>query len=317
VNRRVRDKTSSHESRVTSHAPPGRLEGRIVASYGRRYLVELEDSSTLECVTRGKRGALACGDRVRVVRSARGQGVIESLLPRETLLYRSYRARQKLIAANVTQVVIVVAPVPTFHEDLVDRCLVAAEAGGIAALLALNKTDLPQAAAAARALTPYRDLGYRMVAFSAKSDPGPLLPHLKRRTSVLVGQSGMGKSTIINALVPEAAVRVAEISAALDSGRQTTTHARLFHLDADTDIIDSPGMQEFGLDHLDIAELAEAFVEFRPRLGSCRFNDCRHLAEPGCAMAAACADGKILKRRLASYRALAEEAVRRSRKRWK
>jgi ribosome biogenesis GTPase len=283
------------------------LHGRIVASYGRRYLVELEDASTLDCVTRGKRGALACGDRVRVARSARGQGVIESVLPRETLLYRSYRARQKLIAANVTQVAIVVAPVPTFSPDLIDRCLAAAEHGGMGALIALNKTDLPQAAAALEALEPFRTLGYRVVAFSAKRDPAPLLPHLRGQVSLLVGQSGMGKSTIINALVPDAAVRVAEISAALDAGKHTTTHARLYHLDRASDVIDSPGMQEFGLHHLDIVELADAFVEFRPRLGSCRFNDCRHLAEPGCAVAAAREKGQIEARRLASYRRLVHD----------
>ena len=174
---------------------------------------------------------MACGDRVTVARTAGGQGVIEAVAPRATLLYRSDRARQKLVAANVTQIVIVVAPVPAFDEDLVNRCLAAAEHGGMAALIALNKVDLPQAPAALRSLELYRGLGYRLVALSAKRDMGPLVSHLKGQTSVLVGQSGMGKSTIINGLLPAAAVRVAEISAALDSGRHTTTHTRLYHLD--------------------------------------------------------------------------------------
>lgn len=286
------------------------LDGQIVASYGRRYLVELADSSTLDCVTRGKRGSLACGDWVTVARSAPGQGVIEAVGPRATLLYRSDRARHKLIAANATQIVVVVAPVPSFYEDLVNRCLAAAEHGGMVSLIALNKTDLPQTAAALEALELYRRLGYRVVGLSAKLDLTPLAPHLKGHTSVLVGQSGMGKSTIVNGLVPEAAVRVAELSAALDSGRHTTTRARLYHLDRASHIIDSPGMQEFGLHHLDVPELAHAFVEFRPWLGQCRFRDCRHLAEPGCAIAAACADGIISKRRLESYRALVSGRVR-------
>jgi ribosome biogenesis GTPase len=226
---------------------------------------------------------------------------------RTTLLYRSDRARQKLVAANVTQVVIVVAPVPTFSEDLVNRCVAAAEHGGMAALIALNKVDLPEAPAALDALEPYRRLGYRLVALSAKRDLDPLVPHLKGKTSVLVGQSGMGKSTIINGLLPAAAVRVAEISAALDSGRHTTTYTRLYHLDAASHVIDSPGMQAFGLHHLDASALEHAFVEFRPWLGQCRFRDCRHVTEPGCAIAAACKRGEISERRLASYRGLVRD----------
>ncbi len=294
--------------------PPGKkkaslalLDGQIVASFGRRYLVELQDGTTLDCVTRGRRGALACGDRVGVARSGPGQGVIEKLGARDTLLYRSDRVRQKLIAANVTQIVVVVAPVPTFHEDLINRCLAAAEHGGMSSLIVLNKMDLPQAKRALKSLALYEQLGYRIVALSAKRDVSQLLVFLRGETSVLVGQSGMGKSTIVNALAPEAAVRIAEISAALDSGRHTTTHARLYHLGHDTHIIDSPGLQGFGLHHLDMGELADAFVEFRPWLGRCRFRDCRHMSEPGCALTAACVAGKISERRLESYRQLLRE----------
>ncbi len=286
---------------------PALLDGQIVASFGRRYLVELQDGTTLDCVTRGRRGALACGDRVGVARSGPGQGVIEKLGARDTLLYRSDRVRQKLIAANVTQIVVVVAPVPTFHEDLINRCLAAAEHGGMSSFIVLNKMDLPQAKRALKSLALYEQLGYRIVALSAKRDVSQLLVFLRGETSVLVGQSGMGKSTIVNALAPEAAVRIAEISAALDSGRHTTTHARLYHLGHDTHIIDSPGLQGFGLHHLDMGELADAFVEFRPWLGRCRFRDCRHMSEPGCALTAACVAGKISERRLESYRQLLRE----------
>ena len=292
---------------VKKKQPTDPLEGQIVASYGRRYLVELPDATVLDCVTRGKRGELACGDRVSVGRSGPGQGVIEKTAPRTTLLYRSDAYRQKLIAANVTQIIIVVAAVPSFSEDLVNRCLIAAEFGGMKALIALNKSDLPESAAALSSLESYHALRYRVVALSARRDVQPLRTCLDNEVSVLVGQSGMGKSTIINHLVPGAAARVAEVSAALESGQHTTTYSRLYHLGAASHIIDVPGMQEFGLHHLSCDDAAHAFVEFRPWLGRCRFRDCRHLVEPDCAIAAACGDGKISDRRLASYRRLAKE----------
>lgn len=286
------------------------LEGLIVASYGRRYLVELPGSAVLDCVTRGKRRDFACGDRASVTLTGRDQGVIESVAPRTTLLYRSDAHRQKLIAANVTQIIVVAAAVPSFSEDLVNRCLAAAEHGGMAALIVLNKADLPESAQALESLELHRQLGYRVLSLSARRDVLPLAPLLEGEVSVLVGQSGMGKSTIINRLLPQAAARTDELSGALDSGRHTTTHARLYHLDATSQIIDSPGMQEFGLHHLAIDEAAHAFVEFRPWLGRCRFRDCRHVAEPGCAITAACDRGEISERRLASYRGLAEALAR-------
>lgn len=297
---------SDHQQRSTA-----RLAGRIVASFGRRYLAELADGTVLDCVTRGKKSALACGDHVSINPTSLGEGVIEETAPRTTLLYRSDANREKLIAANTTQILVVVAAAPGFHEDLINRCLAAAEHGGMAALIVLNKCDLAETAAALSALEPYRRIGYGVLELSAKRDISPLIPCLANHTSVLVGQSGMGKSTIINRLLPAAGARTAELSAALGSGRHTTTHARLYHLDAGSHIIDSPGLQEFGLHHLTLDDTARAFREFRPWLGQCRFRDCRHLAEPGCAIAAACEAGDIAAQRLATYRKLATEASRR------
>jgi ribosome biogenesis GTPase len=295
--------------KATAHNSPATLleGGRVIASFGRRYLIELPDATILDCVTRGKRSDLACGDIVTVRASSRGAGVIEATVPRTTLLYRSDAYRQKLIAANVTQVIVVAAATPEVHEDLVNRCLAAAEHGGMRALIVFNKCDLPQSAAARTGMTLYTQLGYRVLALSAKESIAPLVLHLEHHTSVLVGQSGVGKSTIINRLVPAAEARVAEVSVALGAGRHTTTHARLYHLSSDSHIIDSPGMQEFGLHHLAADELAHSFVEFRPLLGTCRFRNCRHLQEPGCAITAACDDGRISSRRVASYRKLAVE----------
>jgi ribosome biogenesis GTPase len=207
----------------------------------------------------------------------------------------------------VTQIVIVLAAVPSFYEDLLNRCLIAAEAAGIRVLILLNKSDLPETAAALQQLQLYQSLGYAVQPLSAKQDATPLRHWLQGQTSVLVGQSGMGKSTLVNALLPDAAVRTQEISAVLDSGKHTTTAARLYHLDADSHLIDSPGLQEFGLNHLSIEEMERAFIEFRPYLGKCRFNNCRHVREPDCAVLNAVQDGKISEIRLQSYQKLLSE----------
>ena len=281
------------------------LQGLIVASFGRRYRVEVAGVGEFDCVTRGRRADLACGDRVRIAPSGPAQAVIEAADARSSLLYRSDAHREKLIAANVTQVVIVAAAVPPPHEALVNRCLVAAEHGGIAVAIVLNKADLPEHAAALDTLELYRRLGYPVLTLNAKRDIEPLRPRLQGHVSVLVGQSGAGKSTIINALVPLASARTGEISRV--SGRHTTTHAHLYHIDRDSSIIDSPGMEVFGLHHVSLDALPEAFVEFRPYLGHCRFRDCRHLGEPGCAVEAAVKEARISERRLGAYRVLARE----------
>ena len=286
----------------------GKLAGIVVAAYGRHYEAEMDNGDILSAVTRGKKGGVACGDKVIVEMTAPGQAVIVSIEPRKSLLYRSDAFREKIIAANVTQIVIVVAPVPTFYDELVSRCLAAAEASGIKALIVLNKADLePETHNAQEQLSVYRRLGYAFVLLSAKQDVTALRPYLKGETSVLVGQSGMGKSTIINGLLPEAQARTREISEFLDSGKHTTTHARLYHLDDASAIIDSPGLQEFGLMHFDEGQLMEAFVEFRPFLGHCKFSNCKHVHEPGCAVLQAAEEGKIEPRRLAVYQRLIHE----------
>ncbi len=278
--------------------------GVIIAAFGKRYDVELADGRLISCVTRGKKTDLACGDRVEIKLTSGNEGVVEKMLPRNSLLYRSNEYRKKYLAANVTQVVIVLAAVPSFYEDLLNRCLIAAEAAGIRALILLNKSDLPETPAARAKLEQYEALGYKVQQLSALANADQLRPLLHGHTSVLVGQSGMGKSTLVNTLLPGLNIRTREVSAVLDSGKHTTTSARLYHLDANSHLIDSPGLQEFGLNHLSTDQLELAFPEFRPLLGKCRFNNCRHLVEPDCALLNAVASGKISEIRMQAYHKL-------------
>jgi ribosome biogenesis GTPase len=282
-------------------------QGLVIASYGKRYGVELDDGSQVSCVTRGKKNDLACGDRVDVKMTDTHEGVVEKLHPRSSLLFRSNAYKTKTLASNVTQVVIVLATTPSFYEALLNRCLIAAEAANIKALIVLNKSDLADNSEAMKLLSVYQNLGYQVQPLSAKNDITPLKQWLSNQISVLVGQSGMGKSTIVNALLPESAVRTQEVSSVLDSGKHTTTAAHLYHLDAHSDLIDSPGLQEFGLNHLNIEELEHAFIEFRPYLGKCRFNNCKHLHEPDCAVISAVETGKVSPVRLAFYQAMTQE----------
>lgn len=285
------------------------LQGLVVAAYGKRYQIELSDKTRISCVTRGKKTDLACGDIVNIKLTDKYEGVVESSEPRKSLLYRSNAFKSKILASNVTQIVIVLATQPSFYEALLNRCLTAAEAANIKPLIVLNKCDLAEANDAKNKLKVYEKLGYQIIYLSAKEDVTPLLPYLKQQQSVLVGQSGMGKSTIINALLPNENVRTQEISNTLDSGKHTTTATHLYYIDEVSTLIDSPGLQEFGLNHLTHEDLELSFIEFKPYLGHCRFNDCKHQVEPDCAVNKAIDEGKINPVRMAFYRELSRELL--------
>ena len=287
------------------------FEARVVAGFGRHFLVEDHAARLFEAQRRGKRGDVVVGDRVRCLRAAAGQAAIESILPRRTLLMRADGARSKALATNVDRMAVVFAPRPAFSERFVWRALLAADAAGVRPLVVLNKTDLDDDGAGARALARLARLGYATIAVSAKTAPGDAKATLRAAlgavSNLLVGQSGMGKSTMINLLVPQANARTQEYSARLNLGRQTTTASRLFPLDGGGDIIDTPGFQAFGLAHLDPQQLSAAMPEFASLLGHCRFNDCRHLTEPDCAIRASVETGAIDAARHAFYAELVAE----------
>ncbi|MBB5443294.1 MULTISPECIES: ribosome small subunit-dependent GTPase A [unclassified Paraburkholderia] len=324
---RAPKKVSRGASAIASGMYGVRTGGLVVAAHGRHYLVAPEDGGALlQCFPRGKRSEVAVGDRVIYEPTSADQGVIVEIGERRNLLYRSDQYKSKLFAANLDQLLIVLATEPHFSEDLLGRALVAAEANELKPLIVLNKIDVTDALDGARKrLEPYRALGYPVLEASIRMQPeaarATLTEHLHGHATLLLGQSGMGKSTLVNLLIPDAEVATREISTALNSGRHTTTFTRLYPLPqsegttgvngvngAAGALIDSPGFQEFGLHHLSEGRLERAFPEFRPLLPNCRFYNCHHLHEPGCAILEAVADGRIRRERHALYAQLVHEA---------
>lgn len=290
-------------------SPP---EGRIIAAHGRHYRVELPDGSTRQCFPRGKKTGAAVGDYVRITPQGQHEGAIDAVLPRRNLLYRSDEMRSKQFAANVDQLLIVVAVEPTFSDDLTGRALAGAWSADIVPLIVLNKTDLADGLADARErLAPLQALDVPIVELSAKEPQAvreQLAPRLAGKTSLLLGQSGMGKSTLLNALVPDALAATQEYSTALDMGRHTTTSTRLYHLpQPGGDLIDSPGFQAFGLSHLSREDIVRGFPEFLQHIEHCRFYNCSHRHEPGCGVVAAVQSGLVTPQRYALYERILEE----------
>lgn len=302
--RRIR--TARERQVALSDETPGDAQpGLVIARYGKRALIEGEDGERRQCVMRANLDSLVAGDRVVWMPSEDG-GVIDARAERSSVLRRpDPRGKLRPVAANIDLMLIVIAPKPLAHANLIDRYLVAAESEGIDAALVLNKQDLLEADDPCSDLAnTYEALGYPVVRTDRTSDPQALAlqPLIRGRTLVLVGQSGVGKSSLINRLLPEEDIRVGALSEGIDKGRHTTTAAALYHLPCGGHLIDSPGIREFHLHHLPPEDIAPGFREFRPFLGHCRFRDCSHDHEKDCAILNAVAEGAISEERLASYR---------------
>lgn len=294
--------------------PAKAMDGLIIRHHGQTFTVEDEDGAHHRCSARRKVGALVCGDRVRWQPGEGGDGVILALRPRRSLLARpDSRGQRKPIAANLDQVVIVSAPqaeTGRIDTGLIDRYLVAAELCGLRAAIVINKTDLftPETRTEAERQTAvYRGIGYELLFISAKRGLGltELTALLREGTGALVGPSGAGKSSLAQALLPDEDIRIGAVAAG-GGGRHTTTWAMLYRLRHGGRLIDSPGVRDFRLWQATAAEIARGFAEFRSRAPACRFGDCLHLAEPGCAVRQAVEDGEIAAARYRSYRGLIE-----------
>ncbi len=309
-------RAARRESRTIEELEGGDLgpeqTGLVIAHFGVQVEVEAQEGDqrgqVFRCHLRANLPALVTGDRVVWRPGNQGIGVIVAQLPRQSELCRpDTRGLLKPVAANVDLIVIVFAPLPEPHANLIDRYLIAAEHAGITPLLLLNKADLIDAQnekALNALLSVYRTLGYPLMEVSAHDGAGmeALQTRLDGHVSVFVGQSGVGKSSLVNSLLPGVDTRVGPLSELTGKGTHTTTTARLFHFPRGGELIDSPGIREFGLGHVSRSDVEAGFIEFQDLLGHCRFRDCKHDREPGCALLKALEDGQIQQQRMASYR---------------
>lgn len=283
------------------------LEGTVVARHGQNLVVTDPQGSYVHCLSRQNIGQVVCGDQVVWQPTQDGQGVVTAILHRQSALIRpNFSGEARALAANISQIVIVLAPEPAPSPYLVDQYLVAAERIGVTTLIALNKRDLmddSQMAAFNDDFGHYPEIGYPLVSISAKFEHGldPLIERLVDQTSILVGQSGVGKSSLVKALLPDIEIQIGRLSAASGQGRHTTSATTLYQLPSGGRLIDSPGVRSFRLGALSEEELASGFIEFRRYLGHCRFSNCSHQHEPGCALQAAVQAGEIHPQRLANY----------------
>lgn len=310
------DRANKKEDEIHHELEGGDLgpeqNGQVISHFGTQVLVEGIDGLQKRCYMRANLGGLVTGDKVAWRLGNNEQGVVVAKHDRQCELQRpNMYGELKSVAANIDYMIIVVAPEPHAHRNLIDRYLVAAEISQIEPILCLNKVDLlndENQEHFTTLIADYEKIGYRFIQASAINEGGldELKSFLKDRISVFVGQSGVGKSKIISTLLPDEDIRVGGLREQSKTGRHTTTTATLFHFPSGGDLIDSPGIREFGLWHMEEHEILEGFKEFQDFIGFCKFRDCKHQAEPGCAMKKALEDGHISEGRFNSYQQIVD-----------
>ena len=283
--------------------------GLVIAAFGTALVVEGQDGALWHCKLRRAVGRALCGDQVLWQPQGDGQGVVLTVLARRSELARSEGTRRKLMAANVDRLIVVFSAQIAFNALNLDRILVGANIQGIEPVIVINKVDLlndAQLMQLQTQLAVYQALGYSVLFTSVKRHTGldELTRRLNGHTSILLGVSGVGKSSLVQCLLPQREIRIGAVSETSGRGRHTTSAATLYHLPSGGDLIDAPGLSDFGPDHVTAERISEAFPEIRPLLGTCKFRDCAHRNEPGCALLAALEKEEISADRLASMHAL-------------
>lgn len=289
--------------------------GLLVANYGNTFIVESQEGMLIPCHMRQKLGTLVTGDDVEWEMIDDEKGVVTALYPRRALINRYDKQGEKPFVANLDQLLILLAPSPKPHPTTLDRYLVLAEHCDIQPLIGINKIDLltQDEAQNFSHLSFYRDLGYPVFYFSAKTRAGlsELINTFPNKRTLMVGQSGVGKSSLLQSLVPDLSIRIQELSVKTRQGQQTTTTTTLYHLPENGELIDSPGIHQFNLTHLSLDVLLKGFREFVPYLHQCKFRDCEHQHEPGCALQKALQEGLIQKYRWDNFQKIKDEIITR------
>ena len=320
-------KRSAREGVPEADAFGEEQHGLVVTHYGQQVIVNNARGEGFRCHFRATLEQLVVGDQVlfqppKDEGTTLSTGVVTAIVPRQTVLRRPDQyGNLKPVAANVDLMLVVFAPQPTPSSVLLDRYLVAAELSGITPLLVLNKADLITAEDRTHIdalCNLYRSIGYQVLEVSATAGDGlqPLYQALAGHTSVFVGQSGVGKSSIVNALLPDAGLEVSELSMRSGLGQHTTVTAKLFDLPGGGKLIDSPGVREFGLWHISEEELLSGYCDLAPLAGHCKFRNCSHRHEPGCALRLAAEDGSISSERLDNFYRIADTLDEEGRQRY-
>lgn len=310
--KQLRNIRQQQERRLHKHGEE-QHRGLVISHHGKQLLVEdLESGQQTRCAARATVGRVITGDRVRWHPASKGPGVITAIEPRDSLLERpDPYGRPKPVAANVDEIIVVIAVEPAPNDYLIDRYLIAIERAGIEPVLLLNKSDLldPDSEQIPALLNRYQSIGYTVLQASCELRHGldGLRQRMTGRTSILVGQSGVGKSSLVKALLPEQEIAIGELSETSGEGLHTTRTSTLYHLPDGGDLIDSPGIRDFGIWQLTVQDVAKGFPEFRARAHACRFNDCTHRHEPGCAVKAALEAGEIDPARYRNYLHMLED----------